>query len=133
MNAANNNSNQITKQDLDDLKIDKSKPIKIVCTFKQADALGPEQMRRKAMRAFKAAHMLKKNRKWQVVHGELDGYGNLIPQDQTHYPTRKAALESISCWENVTRYRRGDSWIYTGENCDGFKLACEVRKNTFEF
>ena len=30
MNAANNNSNQITKQDLDDLKIDKSKPIRIV-------------------------------------------------------------------------------------------------------
>ena len=61
MNDANNNSNKITKQDLDDLKIDKSKPIKIVCTFKQVDALGPEQMRRKAMRAFKAAHMLKKN------------------------------------------------------------------------
>lgn len=53
MNDANNNSNQITKQDLDDLKIDKSKPIRIVCTFMQVDALGPEQMRRKAMRAFK--------------------------------------------------------------------------------
>ena len=55
MNDANNNSNQITKQDLDDLRIDKSKPIRIVCTFQQVDALGPEQLRCKAMRAFKAA------------------------------------------------------------------------------
>jgi len=77
-------------------------------------------------------HMLKRNRKWIVVHGELDEYGNLDPCDQTDHPTRKAALESISEWKNVTRYRRGESWIYKGEStCGQFKLACSIEKNHF--
>jgi len=71
----------------------------------------------------------KKNRKWKVIHGELDKFGNLEGHDQTDHPTLKAARASISGWQNVTRERYGNGWLYRGENVHGVKLAAEILKS----